>query len=198
MKSYKKSEILPLEEKDRGVASYLLIYSALGELGEHIGKIEQAGLAIKNGLIVRKFYKAVSHDKIIGLISLSDTRSGFVELEYGDVKKQYGLLRAKKVYNALNNVFSAKGIPENGGYITYPVYPECDSEFVALELLEYIISLKKYERYYMFIAAQDTAKQKLLKKADFHEYGCFDKEKNPTENKEEACYLLMEYLAENQ
>lgn len=198
MKSHEKLEIFPLEEKDRGVASYLLIYSALNELKDYINKIEQAGLAIKSGLIVRKFYKAVSDGKIIGLVSLSDTRSGFVELEYSEIKKQYGFFRAKKIFNILNNVFSVRDIPEGSGYITFPVSPESDSAFVVLELLKYVLSQGKYKRYYTFIAAGDVSKHELLKKAGFREYGYFDREKNSIKNEETAYYLLMEYSAEKQ
>ncbi len=194
MKSHKEIEIIPLEEKDRGVASYLLIYSMLDELRVYINKIDQAGLAIKNGLIVRKFYKAVSDGKLTGLISLSDTRSGFIELEYNDVKKQYGVFRAKKVYNALRDAFSVKGVPENSGYITFPVSSELYDDFVACELLKYILSMKKYDRYYVFIKSADSARRDTLTRFGFHEYAYYDMKKNLTESENKSHYLLMELV----
>lgn len=193
MKSHEQLEILPLEEKDRGVASYLLIYSILGELDVDIKKIEQASLAIKDGLIIKKFYKALSDNKITGLISLSDARSGFMELEYSSVKKEYGLFRARKVYDALKNIFSINCIENGGGYITFPISPEGDSSFVAISLLEYVLSLDKYERYYILIKSNDTERRKLLEEIGFHEYKLYDKNKNVVSASADKYYILMEY-----
>ncbi len=193
MKSSEEIEILPLEEKDRGLASYLLIYSVMDELRDYVNKIEQAGLAVKNGIIVRKFYKAVSSGKLTGLISLSDTRSGFMELDYSDVKEQYGSFKAKKVYKALRDVFSVKGVPENSGFITFPVSTDMYDDFIACELLKYVLSLKRYDKYYVFIRCGSVAKRDTLTKSGFHEYGCFDMEKNRVRTEDEPYYMLMEY-----
>ena len=73
MSDMTKFDIMPLTESDRGVASYLMIYSAYEYLNKLIPKIELGGLAIKNSLIIRKFYKAVLDGKIVGLISVSYT-----------------------------------------------------------------------------------------------------------------------------
>lgn len=96
MSDMTKFDIMPLTESDRGVASYLMIYSAYEYLNKLIPKIELGGLAIKNSLIIRKFYKAVLDGKIVGLIYSSDYRSGYIELDYSDIRKQFGIIKAKK------------------------------------------------------------------------------------------------------
>ena len=147
MSDMTKFDIMPLTESDRGVASYLMIYSAYEYLNKLIPKIELGGLAIKNSLIIRKFYKAVLDGKIVGLIYLSDCRSGYIELDYSDIRKQFGIIKAKKVYKALENIFSIKNIPKECGYIGYPISAESMDTSVAEALLKYILSQRKYSKF---------------------------------------------------
>ena len=190
MSNMKKIDIMPLTERDRGVASYLMIYSAYDSLKKFIPKIERGGLAIKNSLIIRKFYKAVSDGKIIGIIYLSDFRSGYIELNYSDIKKQFGIIKAKKVYSALQSAFSVKNIPKDCGYIGYPISAESMDNSIAEALLNYVLSQKKYEKYYMQISKTDLTKRELLEKLGFE----LIKEYNPDEYSNlKTTYLLMEY-----
>lgn len=190
MSNMKKLEIMPLSESDRGVASYLMIYSAYDSLGRLIPKIELGGLAIKNSIIIKKFYKATLDGKIMGIIHLSDSRSGYIEPDYADIRKQFGLIKAKKVYNALENTFSIKNIPKNCGYIGYPISSERMDTSVAEALLNYVLLQKKYEKYYMQILKEDLAKRELLERLGFK----FIKEyKSDDALNSKEVYLLMEY-----
>lgn len=197
MSNKKKIEILQLEESDRGVAAYLMTYSYLSELSEYIKKIETGGLAIKSGIIIKKFYKAVSDGKIIGLISLSDKRSGYIELEYSNFKNQFGFMKAKKVYSAFEIVFSMKNVPDGCGYITFPIFPESGDDSIIKLLFEYIFSLKKYDKYYIYILRSDLKKRSILEDFGFTVFEKYDKEKNPQTYNEESGYLLMEYCDKN-
>lgn len=197
MSNQKEIEIMPLEESDRGVAAYLMTYSCLSELGEYVKKIEIGGLAIKSGIIIKKFYKAVSDKKIIGLISLSDTRSGYMELEYSNFKKQFGFIKAKKVYSAFENIFSMKNVPDGCGYITYPIFPANGDDSVIRLLFEYVFSLKKYDKYYMYIPSKDLIRRSTLEDFGFTIFKRYNIEKNPQTNDEENGYLLMEYCNKN-
>lgn len=189
MENMKKFDIMPLTERDRGVASYLMIYSAYDSLRKFIPKIEMGGLAIKNSLIIRKFYKAVSDGKIIGIIFLSDSRSGYIELDYYDVKKQFGIIKTKKVYSALQSAFSIN-IPKDCGYIGYPISAESMDTSIAEALLNYVLSQKKYEKYYTQILKTDLAKREFLERFGFK----LIKEYNSDENSNlKTTYLLMEY-----
>lgn len=190
MNNMKKFDIMPLTENDRGVASYLMIYSAYDNLRKFIPKIEIGGLAIKNSLIIRKFYKAVSDGKIIGIIYFSDSRSGYIELDYSDVKKQFGIIKAKKVYLALESTFSVNNIPKDGGYIGYPVSAESMDTSIAEALLNYVLSQKKYEKYYTQISKADLAKRELLEKLGFELVKEYDSDEN---SNLKTTYLLMEY-----
>lgn len=190
MNNMKKFDIMPLTENDRGVASYLMIYSAYDNLRKFIPKIEIGGLAIKNSLIIRKFYKAVSDGKIIGIIYFSDSRSGYIELDYSDVKKQFGIIKAKKVYLALESTFSVNNIPKDGGYIGYPVSAESMDTSIAEALLNYVLSQKKYEKYYTQISKADLAKRELLEKLGFELVKEYDSDEN---SNLKTTYFLMEY-----
>ncbi len=190
MSDMPRFEIMPLTENDRGVASYLMIYSAYEHLSKFIPKIELGGLAIKNSLIIRKFYKAVSDGKIVGLIYLSDCRSGYIELDYSNIRKQFGIIKAKKVYNALESIFSIKNIPKECGYIGYPISAESMDTYVAEALLKYILSQKKYSKYYIQISNNEFTKRELLEKLGFKPV----KEYNIEESlNSKTTYLLMEY-----
>lgn len=190
MSDMTKFDIMPLTESDRGVASYLMIYSAYEYLNKLIPKIELGGLAIKNSLIIKKFYKAVSDGKIVGLIYMSDYRSGYIELDYSDVRKQFGIIKAKKVYNALENIFSIKNIPKECGYIGYPISAESIDNSVAEALLKYILSQKKYNKYYVQISNNELIKRELLEKLGFKPVKEFNIEESLNLK---ATYLLMEY-----
>lgn len=193
MSNQKKLEIMPLEEHDRGVAAYLMIYSKFNELVGSVRKIETGAAAIKSGIIVKKFYKAVYNGKIVGIASLSDTRSRYLELNYDDVKKQVGIIKAKKIYSVLENIFDVKNIPDGCAYITFPVSSEGDADYVVKALLEYIFSLKKYTEYYTYISKFDSEKRKILEEIGFRVIEDYSLEKASESNKKEADCLLMKY-----
>lgn len=193
MSNQKKIEIMPLEEHDRGVAAYLMIYSKFNELIGSVRKIETGAAAIKSGIIVKKFYKAIYNGKIIGIASLSDTRSRYLELNYADVKKQVGIIKAKKIYSALENVFEVKNIPDGCAYITFPVSSEGDADYVAKALLEYIFSLKKYTEYYTYISKLASEKRKILEEVGFRAIEDYGLQKDCELNKKETDFLLMKY-----
>lgn len=190
MSDMTKFDIMPLTESDRGVASYLMIYSAYEYLNKLIPKIELGGLAIKNSLIIRKFYKAVLDGKIVGLIYLSDYRSGYIELDYSDIRKQFGIIKAKKVYNALESIFSIKNIPKECGYIGYPISAESMDTSVAEALLKYILSQRKYSKYYMKVSNNEFTNRELLEKLGFKAVKEYEIEESLNQK---TTYLLMEY-----
>lgn len=73
---------------------------------------------------------------------MSDCRSGYIELDYSDIRKQFGIIKAKKIYKALESIFGIKNIPKECGYIGYPISAESMDTSVAEVLLKYILSQK--------------------------------------------------------
>lgn len=184
-------EILPLAESDRAVAAFLAGYSVQSCLEGRAFTVEKTALAIKNGIILKNFVKAMQSGKLVGLVSCCDSRSRPIEITREDVSAGLGRFSADKKLRRLEDVFYPKNLPNVCGYVSLLTTASI-SENISKMLLSNIISSDKYSLYFSFVPKNDEHLVRIYRECGFAVQAEYDKSKEKSEGND-AFYYGMVY-----